>query len=76
MFFQFFACAETCGSFYVTQRWLGGTLTNWSTLKTSLAKFRDFDKDDVTNKLTKKEILIMKKKKGKLGLINLFCLIK
>ena len=62
-FFQFFSCAETCGSFYVTQRWLGGTLTNWSTLKTSLAKFRDFDKDDVTNKLTKKEILIMKKRK-------------
>lgn len=62
-FVRFVCCAETCGSFYVTQRWLGGTLTNWSTLKTSLSKFREFDKDDVIKKLTKKEVLILKKRK-------------
>lgn len=29
-------CALSCNAHYVTQRWLGGMLTNWSTMKTCI----------------------------------------
>jgi ribosomal protein S2 len=34
--------AVSCKSFFVTQRWLGGTLTNWSTIRTCLRKLKLF----------------------------------
>lgn len=35
-------CAEKSSSYYVTQRWLGGMLTNWLTVKTCLDKLESF----------------------------------
>ena len=35
--------AEKCGQFYVTKRWLGGTLTNFATIKTSIDRLKKID---------------------------------
>ncbi|PKN00812.1 MAG: 30S ribosomal protein S2 [Elusimicrobia bacterium HGW-Elusimicrobia-1] len=50
--------AAKCQSFYVVERWLGGTLTNFETLKKSLDKFGDLHRmktGGVLDKLSKKE---------------------
>jgi len=63
------SCAVSCNSHYVTQRWLGGMLTNWSTIKTCIDKLQSLTKqesDGNLNRLTKKESLILKKRKAKL----------
>jgi small subunit ribosomal protein S2 len=52
--------AQLCGMPYVNQRWLGGMLTNFKTLKTSLKRLRDMEKAVEAGKLdtmTKKEAL-------------------
>ena len=36
--------AESCGQFYVTKRWLGGTLTNFQTVKSSIDRLRKIDR--------------------------------
>jgi small subunit ribosomal protein S2 len=36
--------AKDCGQFYVTERWLGGTLTNFATIKRSLARLKEIEK--------------------------------
>lgn len=36
--------AKECGQMYVTERWLGGTLTNFATVKKSLARLREIEK--------------------------------
>src|SRR6266508_4730957 len=33
--------AERCGQFHVTNRWLGGTLTNWQTLRKNLIRLKE-----------------------------------
>src|SRR5687768_18544672 len=38
--------AKACGQFYVTERWLGGTLTNFNTIKRSIARMRHIEKMD------------------------------
>lgn len=51
--------AKRCGMFYVNQRWLGGMLTNYQTIRKSIEKLRKFEKwrDDGTFKqLPKKEV--------------------
>ena len=51
--------ATRCGAFYVCERWLGGTLTNFETIKKSIARLNDTQKmmDDGTFKLlSKKEV--------------------
>src|SRR3954468_14997277 len=56
--------AKRSQQFYVTQRWLGGMLTNFKTLKQSLERFRTIDKmaDDGTfAKLPKKEVLSLER---------------
>lgn len=35
--------AKKCGQFYVTKRWLGGTLTNFTTIKTSIDRLKKLD---------------------------------
>lgn len=42
---------------------MGGTLTNWSTIKGSINKLKILDKDENEKRLTKKEVLIVKKRK-------------
>ena len=61
--------AERCGQFYVNNRWLGGMLTNFSTIKKSLARLKKIEKmevDGTFDNLTKKEIASLQKEKSKL----------
>jgi len=57
------------GAFYVTERWLGGMLTNFQTIRRSVKRLKDLErmKDDGTfDKLTKKEVLKLEKERMKL----------
>ena len=61
--------AEKCGMFYVNQRWLGGTLTNFSTIRKSIQKIDSFEKmkeDGTYEAISKKERSMIDKKKVKL----------
>jgi ribosomal protein S2 len=56
--------SERCGMFYVVNRWLGGTLTNFQTIKKSIARLKELEQmkeDGSINRYTKKEILKMDK---------------
>ncbi|MBO7121655.1 MAG: 30S ribosomal protein S2 [Treponema sp.] len=61
--------AERCGQFYVNNRWLGGMLTNFSTIKKSLQRLKKIEKmevDGTFENLTKKEVAGLQKEKTKL----------
>ena len=61
--------AERCGMFYVNNRWLGGMLTNFSTIKKSLQRLKKIEKmeiDGTFDNLTKKEVAAIQKEKSKL----------
>ncbi len=61
--------AERCGMFYVNNRWLGGMLTNFSTIKKSLLRLKKIEKmetDGTFESLTKKEVAALQKEKSKL----------
>lgn len=61
--------AEKCGMFYVNNRWLGGMLTNFATIKKSLIRLKKIEKmevDGTFDNLTKKEISHRQKEKAKL----------
>jgi len=61
--------AERSGAFYVNQRWLGGMLTNFSTIKKSIEKLKKIEtmKEDGTfDLLPKKEVAALDKERGKL----------
>lgn len=61
--------AERCGMYYVNNRWLGGMLTNFSTIKKSLMRLKKIEKmevDGTYGHLTKKEISGLSKEKAKL----------
>ena len=61
--------AERCGMFYVNNRWLGGMLTNFSTIKKSLQRLKKIEKmeiDGTFENLTKKEVASLQKEKTKL----------
>jgi small subunit ribosomal protein S2 len=56
--------AERSGQFYVNQRWLGGTLTNFKTIKRSIKKLHDLyrmEKDGTFDRLPKKEVVQLRK---------------
>src|SRR6266508_1896072 len=61
--------AQRCGGFYVTERWLGGTLTNFQTIKKQIKRLKDLEQGaadgDFTN-YTKKEQLLFDRERGKL----------
>ena len=61
--------AKRCQMFYVNNRWLGGMLTNFSTIKKSLLKLKKIEKmevDGTFRNLTKKEISLMLKERSRL----------
>jgi len=61
-------CAESCGEFYVCERWLGGMLTNLSTIRQSIKKLDRIEKRIASGGegLTKKEMTLLTKQKEKL----------
>jgi len=61
--------SERCGMFYVMNRWLGGTLTNFQTIRKSIARLKELEAmkaDGSINRYKKKEILKMEKELIKL----------
>jgi small subunit ribosomal protein S2 len=61
--------AKRCGMFFVNHRWLGGMLTNFSTISRSIARLKEFEamkEDGSLRRFPKKEVLMMEKKAAKL----------
>ena len=62
--------AKQCNAFFVTERWLGGLLTNWSTVRQSILKLNELEIQEKNNyflKLPKKEAIKLKKEKDRLN---------
>ncbi len=61
--------ARRAGMFYVNQRWLGGTLTNFRTIKKNIERLKKLDtikEDGTAEVLPKKEVLQIDKERGKM----------
>jgi len=61
--------AKRCGQFYVTERWLGGMLTNFKTIRTSIKRLHDLDQmaeDGTFEKLAKKEVSRLTRERSRL----------
>ena len=61
--------AEKSGMYYVDQRWLGGMLTNFDTIRTRVQRLKDLEKmqeDGTFEVLPKKEVILLKKEMEKL----------
>jgi small subunit ribosomal protein S2 len=61
--------AKRCGMFYINQRWLGGTLTNFKTIKQSIARLKEISRmesDGKFEQLPKKEVALLLDRKKKL----------
>ena len=61
--------AEKCGMYYVNQRWLGGTLTNFTTIRKRIGRLLELEKmqeDGTFEVLPKKEVILLKKEMEKL----------
>jgi len=61
--------ALRCGMFYVVERWPGGLLTNFTTIKKSISRMKEIEKmkvDGTYEKLTKKEVSLLEKELDKL----------
>ncbi len=61
--------AQRCGQYYVSHRWLGGMLTNFSTIKKSILRLKKLEKmevDGTFESLTKKERLKLTRQREKL----------
>ena len=55
--------ADKCGMFYIVERWLGGTLTNFSTIRKSIKRLQLLEKESspIYENSTKKEILSLER---------------
>jgi small subunit ribosomal protein S2 len=61
--------AQRCGMYYINQRWLGGLLTNFTTIQKSLSRLRDLEAMETDGRyeiLSKKEIARLDKEKRRL----------
>jgi small subunit ribosomal protein S2 len=62
--------AVRTNQFYVSERWLGGSLTNFTTIRKSVKRLTNIEKmetDGTFDKLTKKEVLFLQREKEKLN---------
>ncbi|MGF1537132.1 MAG: 30S ribosomal protein S2 [Elainellaceae cyanobacterium] len=61
--------ASRCGAYYVNQRWLGGMLTNWATIKTRVERLKELERREETgvlDLLPKKEAAMLRRELEKL----------
>src|SRR2546428_113668 len=61
--------AQRCGAFYVTERWLGGTLTNFQTIKKQIKRLKELDQGTAEGEFenyTKKEQLLFDRERVKM----------
>ncbi len=61
--------AERSGNYYVNQRWLGGTLTNFSTIQKRIERLKELERmeeEGIFEVLPKKEVIILNKEKDRL----------
>lgn len=61
--------AERCGAYYVNQRWLGGILTNWFTIRTRVERLKDLENKEESgylDQLPKKEAAMLRRELEKL----------
>ncbi len=61
--------ALKCGMYYIDQRWLGGMLTNFETIRTRVQRLKDLEnmqEDGTFDILPKKEVILLKKEMDKL----------
>jgi small subunit ribosomal protein S2 len=61
--------AKECGQFYVTERWLGGTMTNFNTVKTSIKRLKEIEKmnaDGSINDYVKQEQAMIHREEARL----------
>ena len=61
--------AEKCNMYYIDQRWLGGTLTNFNTIQSRIKRLEDLEvmaEDGTFDVLPKKEVILLKKEMDKL----------
>src|SRR5258708_26881806 len=61
--------AKECGQYYVTERWLGGTLTNFATIKRSIARLKQIEKmksDGTINNYVKQEQSMIRREASRL----------
>src|SRR5947208_3352605 len=61
--------AQRCGAFYVTERWLGGTLTNFQTIKKQIKRLKELEQGTAEGEFenyTKKEQLLFDRERSKL----------
>jgi small subunit ribosomal protein S2 len=61
--------AERCGAYYINQRWLGGILTNWFTIRTRVERLKNLESKEESgylDQLPKKETAMLKKELEKL----------
>jgi small subunit ribosomal protein S2 len=61
--------AERCGAYYINQRWLGGILTNWFTIKTRVERLKDLEQKEESgylDQLPKKEAASIRRELEKL----------
>ncbi len=65
---QLAEAAKKCGQFYVNHRWLGGMMTNWSTISNSIKRLKDLDDQlgQESTGMTKKETLQLTRERDKL----------
>lgn len=64
------AQALRSGSFYITNRWLGGTLTNFKTIQSRIRRLKELEQMEIDGsyeKLPKKEVALLKKEQEKLA---------
>jgi small subunit ribosomal protein S2 len=71
--------ASKCGGHYINNRWLGGTLTNWSTVQTRVGYLKELNRKEESGELDalpKKEAALLRREREKLahnlgGLVNM-----